>query len=97
MDTPWQEQQVPLPKHTPAFYCGNCGAVSLDSHGICKPVGRMIKADWCGTKDTAPPKPCFNRVHNVRFSCGNCGKVAVNSELLCDPRPMPAPDKQHGR
>ena len=82
------KKHVPVPKETPAFFCANCGAVSLDSDSICKVQGRGTKADWCGTKSSAPPQTCQNRVHNIRWVCENCGKVAVNAELLCEPKPL---------
>ena len=87
------KKHVPLPKKTPAFICANCGAVSLDSHGICRPQGKGTKADWCGTKDAKPANLCFNRVNNIRYKCGNCGQVSVNKELLCEPEQMALPDK----
>jgi len=77
-----------LPKETPAFFCANCGAVSLDSNSICKVQGRGTKGDWCGTKDPTPPQKCHNSVNNDRWVCENCGKVSVNSELLCEPVPL---------
>ena len=84
-----KKEHVALPKETPAFFCANCGAVSLDSNGICKVQGRGTKADWCGTKDQQPPaQACHNSVHNDRWVCENCGKVSVNPELLCEPRPL---------
>ena len=70
-----KKKHVPLPKETPAFFCANCGAVSLDPDKICKVQGRGTKGDWCGTKGSAPPRMCQNRVHNVRWACDNCGKV----------------------
>ena len=82
---------VPLPKETPAFFCANCGAVSLDPNSICKVGGKWTKGDWCGIRDPRLPQQCHNRVHNVRWSCGKCGKVAVNAELLCEPAAMPKP------
>lgn len=82
------KKYVTLPKETHAFMCANCGAVSLDSHSICKVQGRGVKADWCGSKSPRPPQLCHNRVHNVRFACENCGQVSVNPELLCEPREM---------
>lgn len=85
-------KHVPLPKETPAFYCGNCGAVALDSHNICNPKGRLRKVDWCGSKDLPPPKFCRNRVNNERYKCNNCGKAAINAALLCELEKMPMPD-----
>ena len=87
-----KKKHVPLPKETQAFFCANCGAVSLDGDSICKVQGRGTKADWCGTKDPKPPRPCRNRVHNVRWACDNCGKVSVNPELLCEPRSLSLED-----
>ena len=87
-----RKKHVPVPKDTPAFFCANCGAVSLDSQSICKVQGRGTKADWCGTRDPRPAQPCQNRVHNVRWQCDNCGKVAVNAELLCEPTPLKPPE-----
>ena len=57
-------KHVPLPKETPAFFCGNCGATALDSKNICKPAGRIKKADWCGSKDLPLAKLCQNNVNN---------------------------------
>lgn len=84
-------KHIPMPKETAAFYCGNCGTVSLDQNNICNPAGRITKADWCGSKDLPPPKNCQNRVHNDRYACKNCGKSAINAALLCEPEKMPLP------
>lgn len=81
-------KHVPLPKNTPAFMCGNCGAVSLDAGGICNPAGKGVKADWCGSKSSRKAEFCHNAVHNERYRCRNCGKVAVNKDLLCEPEMM---------
>ena len=81
-------KHVPFPKETPAFFCANCGAVSLDPNGICRPEHKGKKADWCGTKHTKPANFCFNSVNNVRAQCKKCGQVAVNDKLLCEPEPM---------
>ncbi len=78
---------VPLPKETPAFYCGNCGVVSLYASNICNPQGKLKKIDWCGSKDLKA-KPCENSVNNDRYRCNNCGKASVNSALLCEPEKM---------
>jgi len=83
-----KKTHVPVPKETPAFFCANCGAVSLTPDGVCKVQGRGKKADWCGTKDPQPRHPCKNSVHNLRWACDNCGKVSVNPELLCEPREL---------
>ncbi len=83
-----KKEHVKLPKETLAFFCANCGAVSLDSGSICKVQGRGTKGDWCGTKDSPPPQKCHNSVHDDRWVCGNCGKVSVNPELLCEPTPL---------
>ena len=88
---PKKTAHVALPKETPAFFCANCGAVSLDPAKICKVQGRGTKADWCGIPDNNPPRQCVNRVHNLRWSCANCHKVSVNKELLCEPLEMPKP------
>jgi hypothetical protein len=82
---------VPLPKDTPAFFCANCGAVSLDPSKICKVQGKGTKADWCGIPDNNPPRQCVNRVNNIRWSCATCHKVSVNKELLCEPQEMARP------
>ena len=87
-----ESEHIPLPKETTAFFCANCGAVSLDPDSICKLQGKGTKGDWCGTKDPSPEQPCHNRVHNARWSCANCGKVSVNPELLCKPRDMTLED-----
>ena len=93
MTQPWEKEKkhIPLPKDTQAFFCGNCGALSLDMQYICKPQGKQTKSDWCGIRDNAIPQFCHNRMHNVRFTCKTCGKVAVNSELLCEPEQMGKP------
>ena len=49
-------KHVPLPKETPAFFCGNCGVVSLSSSNICNPQGKLKKVDWCGSKDLPEAK-----------------------------------------
>jgi predicted RNA-binding Zn-ribbon protein involved in translation (DUF1610 family) len=85
------KKHVPLPKETPAFFCGNCGVVSLDQNNICNPRGRLKKIDWCGSKDLPPAKFCKNRVNNDRYKCEKCGKAAINSTLLCEPEKMPMP------
>jgi predicted RNA-binding Zn-ribbon protein involved in translation (DUF1610 family) len=84
-------KHVPLPKETPAFFCGNCGAVSLNSNNICNPMGKLKKIDWCGSKDLPSPKQCKNRVNTDRYSCSNCGKASVNRGLLCEPEKMDIP------
>ena len=84
---------IPLPKSTKAYICANCGAVSLDSQGVCKVQGMGTKSDWCGSKTYLKPQLCHNMRHNVRYSCANCGKVAVNPELLCEPVKMEMPEK----
>ena len=86
-----QASHVALPKETPAFFCAICGAVSLDPEKICQVQGRGTKADWCGVPDGNPPRPCENRVNNLRWVCAVCGKVSVNAELLCEPQEMPQP------
>ncbi|HEY5999880.1 MAG TPA: hypothetical protein VI078_11365 [bacterium] len=86
-----QKSYDKLPKDTPAFFCANCGAVSLDPERICKVQGRGTKRDWCGIPDHNPPRHCQNRVNNLRWVCGKCNKVSVNPELLCEPREMPKP------
>lgn len=85
------KKHVPMPKSTPAFYCGNCGAVSLDPHNVCNPAGKLRKMDWCGSKDLPPPRHCRNRVNNERYRCGNCGKASINAALLCEPEKMELP------
>lgn len=82
------KKHTPLPKETKAFYCANCGAVALDQNNLCKPMGMITKADWCGSKDLPPPKSCQNRVNNNRYSCKKCGKAAINPALLCEPEKM---------
>ncbi|MBW1846247.1 MAG: hypothetical protein JRJ27_03685 [Deltaproteobacteria bacterium] len=84
-------KHTPLPKETSAFYCGSCGAVSLDQNNICNPAGKLTKADWCGSKDQPPAKTCQNLVNNARYICKNCGKSSVNAALLCEPEKMPLP------
>lgn len=79
---------IPLPPSTPAFICGNCGAVSLSAGNICNPQGRGKKSDWCGTESLGKPHFCANNKHNLRFRCKNCGQVSVNPELLCNPEEM---------
>ena len=86
-------KHVPLPKETPAFFCGNCGVVSLYAGNICNPQGKLKKVDWCGSKDLPKAKLCKNRVNNDRYRCTNCGKAAINSALLCEPEKMPMPEK----
>jgi predicted RNA-binding Zn-ribbon protein involved in translation (DUF1610 family) len=81
-------KHVHLPKDTPAFFCGNCGAVSLDANGICNPQGKVLRGDWCGSKSSRKAEFCHNAVHNERFNCHKCGKVAVNKALLCEPEEM---------
>jgi predicted RNA-binding Zn-ribbon protein involved in translation (DUF1610 family) len=88
-----KKTHVPLPKETKAFICANCGAVSLDQHGICKVQGMGRKADWCGTKYVDRADFCHNRVHNLRFRCKNCGQLSVNPELLCEPEQLEMPKK----
>ncbi len=83
-----EKQHVPVPKNTPAFFCANCGAVSLDANKICQVQGRGTKADWCGTKGIKPPAFCQNKVNNDRWQCKNCGTVSVNPELLCEPKKL---------
>ena len=84
-------KHVPLPQETPAWFCANCGAVSLDRSNICNPGGKIQKKDWCGSKDLPQAKPCINRVNNDRYQCGNCGKGSINAALLCEPEKMPVP------
>ena len=86
------KQHVPLPKETPAYFCGNCGVVSLDPGNICNPAGKVRKGDWCGSRDLPPPKFCRNRVNNDRYRCLKCGKAAINKALLCEPEKMPRPE-----
>lgn len=86
-----QRAHVPLPKETPAFFCAECGAVSLDPERICKVQGKGTKADWCGIPDHNPPRRCANSRNNLRWFCGKCSKVSVNAELLCEPQEMPKP------
>lgn len=87
-----EKKHVPLPKETPAFFCANCGAVSLDQNNICKVQGKGKKADWCGSKGIKPPEFCHNRKNNIRYSCKNCGQVSVNPGLLCEPVQMEMPE-----
>jgi uncharacterized OB-fold protein len=82
------KKYIPLPKGTKAFICANCGAVSLDPHGICKIQGQGTKADWCGTKSPRPPSFCHNQKNNLRFRCLKCGQTSVNPELLCEPEEL---------
>ena len=84
---------VPLPKETPAFFCGNCGVVSLYAGNICNPKGKLKKIDWCGSKDLPQVMLCRNSVNNERYRCKVCGKAAINSALLCEPQKMELPDK----
>ena len=86
-----KKAHVALPKETPAFFCANCGAVSLDPNKICKVQGKGTKADWCGIRDNNPPRQCVNRKNNIRWVCATCNKVSVNAELLCEPQEMPKP------
>ena len=79
------KNHVPLPKSTPAFECVTCGAVSLNPNCVCKIMGKVTKADWCGTKSIASPKQCKNNVNTTRYVCQNCGRVSMNFELLCKP------------
>lgn len=83
------KDHTPLPKETAAFYCGDCGTVSLDQNNICNPAGKLTKADWCGTKDLPPAKTCHHRVNTDRYVCKNCGKSSINPALLCEPEKMP--------
>ena len=82
------KKHVPLPKETPAFYCGNCGVVSLNSGNICNPKGKLTKKDWCGSKDLPTAKFCQNRKNNDRYKCTECGKASINMALLCEPEKM---------
>ena len=84
------KSHIPLPKNTMAFICANCGAVSLDYNGICKPQGRGKKADWCGIQQLGP-RFCHNKVNILRYACRNCSQVSINPELLCDPEQMEVP------
>jgi hypothetical protein len=86
-------KHVPLPKETPAFFCGNCGVVSLYAGNICNPGGKLKKVDWCGSRDLPQAKLCRNRVNNDRYRCKNCGKAAINPALLCEPEKMELPDR----
>lgn len=83
-----KKEHIPLPKETAAFYCANCGVVSLDRNNICNPAGKLTKADWCGSKDLPPAKTCQNRVNKDRYACKNCGKSSINAALLCEPDKM---------
>lgn len=87
-------KHVPLPKDTPAFFCGNCGAVALDPRNICRPQGKGKKIDWCGSKSEKPRNYCFNGVNNERHICKKCGQVSVNDKLLCEPAQMEKPPKR---
>ena len=80
-----EKKHATIPKDTPAYFCANCGAVSLDANNICKVEGKGKKADWCGIKGSKPPVYCHNRVNNDRWQCRKCGMTAVNPELLCEP------------
>ncbi|MCJ7774400.1 MAG: hypothetical protein MUP22_14855 [Desulfobacterales bacterium] len=82
-------KHTPLLKETSAFYCANCGVVSLDQNNICNPAGKLTKADLCGSKDLHPAKTCQNRVNNDRYTCENCGKSSINAALLSEPVKMP--------
>lgn len=86
------KKHVTMPKETPAFFCGNCGAVSLDAGNICNPAGKHTKGDWCGSKDLPPAKTCQNRVNNDRYRCSKCHKAAINAALLCEPEKMEMPE-----
>ncbi|MDD3618412.1 MAG: hypothetical protein RBR09_12305 [Desulfobulbaceae bacterium] len=90
------KRHIPLPLETPAWFCGNCGAVSLDAKNICNPAGRLKKGDWCGSRDLPPPRFCRNRVNNDRYSCRKCGKAAINKALLCEPEKMALPEEHGG-
>ena len=85
------KKHVPLPAETPAFYCGNCGAVALDAANVCNPQGRLQRKDWCGSEDRLPAAFCKNRVNNERYQCRKCGKTAINMALLCEPEKLPRP------
>jgi len=80
-----------VPKETKAYMCGNCGAVALDADKLCKPTGRVQKADWCGIKALHVPDFCHNKVHTLRFKCKKCSQVSVSPELLCEPEQMEVP------
>jgi len=84
-------KHIPLPRETKAFFCANCGAVSLSPNNICKVQGQGTKADWCGTKSIKPPSFCHNKKNTIRYQCRNCGQVAVHPELLCEPEKLPEP------
>jgi predicted RNA-binding Zn-ribbon protein involved in translation (DUF1610 family) len=86
-------KHVPLPKETPAFFCGDCGVVSLYAANICNPQGKLKKVDWCGSKDLPLARSCRNRVNNDRYRCRSCGKAAINAVLLCEPEKMQLPEK----
>ena len=87
------KKHVPLPKETPAFFCGNCGVVSLYAANICNPQGKLKKVDWCGSKDLPRAKQCRNSINIDRYRCSKCGKAAINSTLLCEPEKMAMPEK----
>jgi predicted RNA-binding Zn-ribbon protein involved in translation (DUF1610 family) len=80
-----EKKHMTVPKDTPAYFCANCGAVSLDANNICKVEGKGTKSDWCGIKGSKTPVYCHNRVNNDRWQCRDCGLTAVNPELLCEP------------
>ena len=86
------KKHFPLPKDTAAFFCANCGAVSLYAGNVCKVQGKGKKSDWCGIKHVTPPQSCHNKVHNLRYRCNNCGQVSVNPELLCEPEKIENPE-----
>ncbi len=88
MDENNTKKPFPIHKDTPAFFCIECGAVSLLASNICKPHGRGTKADWCGIKHAARPDKCHNHVNNLRYRCKKCGQASVTLELLCDPEKM---------
>ena len=85
------KKHVPLPAETHAYYCANCGSVSLDASNICKPKGRLQRKDWCGSKDRLPAAYCKNRVNNDRYQCQKCGKTAINKALVCEPEKLALP------
>jgi len=82
---------VPLPKDTPAYFCANCGAVSLDANNLCSVQGRLKKRDWCGLKGVKHPEYCEKKTHTSRWACQNCGQTSVNPELLCKPEKLDIP------
>ena len=86
------KNHVPLPPDTPAFECALCGAVALDSHGVCEIQGKVKKGDWCGSESIDLPPMCKNMKNTTRFKCQKCGRVAMNSELLCQPERIPIPE-----